>query len=217
MRKLVIIFITIFLSNICFAQASDFEKYKISSVGYICIPTKMEIQSGDYKKLSEIYKNELGKKYGYEISGNRVVFQQKGLNDFDKSGFSSYARVILETDIGSYGDYEKLTNNYTVTQAELNELNSELKSQIQQSFYGTGLKLIIWYGVSIAKVNGRKVLKISYLRQLKDNPYVVVNMYSFQNNDRVHRLTLSYRQSDEAIWKPLYSQILNSFTIINVR
>ena len=104
-----------------------------------------------------------------------------------------------------------------MTQAELNELNSELKSQIQQSFYGTGLKLIIWYGVSIAKVNGRKVLKISYLRQLKDNPYVVVNMYSFQNNDRVHRLTLSYRQSDEAIWKPLYSQILNSFTIINVR
>lgn len=216
MRTLTLI-LTILLSNFCFAQTTDFENYKLSNIGYISIPTKMEIQSGDYKKLAEVVQKEMGKRFGYEISSNRIVFQQKGLNNSEKSGFASYARVILETDIGNYGDYEKLTNNYTATQAELNELSSEMKKEMQSSFSGTGLKLISWYGISITKVNGRTALKISYLRQLNDNPYVVVNMYKFQNNDRLHTLTLSYRQSDETTWKPLFSQILNSFTITNVR
>jgi len=217
MRKITLIIFTVLLSNFSFAQTTNFENYKLSSIGYISIPSKMEIQSGNYKKLAEEYQKEAGKKFGFEVSGNRIVFQQKGLNDFEKSGFASYARVILETDIGSYGDYEKLTTNYTATQVEISELNKELKSQIQQSFAGTGLKLISWYGVSITKINGRTAMKISYLRQLNDNPYVVVNMYSFQNNDRMHRLTLSYRQSDGTTWKPLFSSILNSFTITNVR
>jgi len=216
MRNIIII-ITILLSNLCMAQTSVSENYKLSNIGYISIPNKMEIQSGNYKKISEEYQKEMSEKFGFEVSGNRIVFQQKGLNEFDKSGFSSYARVIIETDIGNYGDYEKLTTNYSATQAELNELSREFKSQVQQSFYGTGLKLISWYGVSITKVNGRTALKISYLRQLNDNPYVVVNMYSFQNNDRMHRLTLSYRQSEEATWKALFTKILNSFTITNVR
>ena len=215
--KSLIFILTLLLSNFSFAETTGFENYKLSNIGYISIPTKMEIQSGNYKKLAEEYQKEASKRFGFEVSGNRIVFQQKGLNNFEKSGFSLYARVILETDIDNYGDYEKLTTNYTATQAEINELNKELKSQIQQSFTGTGLKLISWYGVSITKVNGRTAMKISYLRQLNDNPYVVVNMYSFQNNDRMHRLTLSYRQSDETTWKPLFSTILNSFTITNVR
>lgn len=208
---------TILLSNLCFGQTVDFVNYKLSDIGYISIPQKMEIQSGNYKKLAQEFQKDFKKKFGFEISGNRIVFQQKGLNNLEKSGFSSYARVILETDIGNYGDYEKLNTNYSATQAELNELNQEIKSQVQQSFAGTGLKIIKWYGVSFAKINGSTALKVSYLRKLNNNPFVVVNMYSFQNNDRTHRLILSYRQSDESSWKPLYGKILNSFTITNIR
>lgn len=208
---------TILLSNLGFGQTVDFVNYKLSDIGYISIPQKMEIQSGNYKKLAQEFQKDFKKKFGFEISGNRIVFQQKGLNNLEKSGFSSYARVILETDIGKNGDYEKLNTNYSATQAEINELNQEIKSQVQQSFAGTGLKIIKWYGISIVKVNGKTALKVSYLRQLNSNPFVLVNMYSFQNNDRLHRLILSYRQSDESTWKPFYNIILNSFTITNVR
>jgi len=215
--KTLSLLVTILLSNICFAQTVDFVKYKLSDIGYISIPQKMEIQSGNYKKLAQEFQKDFKKKFGFEISGNRIVFQQKGLNNIEKSGFSSYARVILETDIGKNGDYEKLNINYSATQAEINELNQEIKNQLQQSFAGTGLTIISWYGISIVKINGRTVLKVSYLRKLNSNPNVLVNMYSFQNYDRLHRLILSYRQSDESIWKPLYSKILNSFTITNIR
>ena len=217
MKKKALLVIALLLSNISFSQTTDFEKYKLSNVGFISIPSKMELQSGIYKKRSEKYQKEISEKFGFEVSGNRIVFQQKGLNDNVKSGFSTYSRVILETEIGQIGDFEKLTNNYNLTQAELVQINDEIINQVKQSFNGTGLRIINWYGVSVKKINGRTALKVSYLRQLNDNPYVLVDMYSFQNNDRMHRLTLSYRQSDGNTWKPLFSKILNSFTITNVR
>lgn len=215
--KTITFILAVLISNLCFTQTDGFVDFQLTNLGYISIPTQMEIQSGEYKKKSEAFQKDLSSKFDFEISGNRVVFQQKGLNEFDKSSFSSYARVIIETDIGKYGDYEKLTTNYTFSHEELSELNSELKSQYQQSFNGTGIKLVMWYGVSITKVNGRTALKVSYSRQLKDSPYVLVNIYSFQNNDRIHRLILSYRLSEKTTWEPLYSKILNSFTITNVR
>lgn len=207
----------ILISTISFSQSTDFENYRIIEVGSISIPDNMEIQSGNYKKLSETYQKEMSKKFGYEVSDNRIVFQQKGLNDLEKQGLASYVRVILETEIGNYGDFDKLTKKLTASTQEISDISKEFKSQMQQSFAGTGLKLITWYGVSIVTINGRTALKISYLRQLNDKPYVVVNMYRFQNNDRLHSLTLSYRQSDETTWKPLLTKIANSFTITNVR
>jgi hypothetical protein len=217
MKQIITIIACLLFTTLSFSQSTDFENYRILEVGSISIPNNMEIQSGNYKKLSETYQKEMSKKFGFEVSDNRVVFQQKGLNELEKKGLASYARVILETEIGNYGDFEKLTTKFSATTQEISEISKELKSQIQQSFTGTGLKLINWYGVSIVSINGRTALKISYLRQLNDNPYVVVNMYRFQNNDRLHSLTLSYRQSDETTWKPLFTKIANSFTITNVR
>lgn len=213
------VLLILLFSVVCYSQTLTevIQNYRLLNVGYISIPSNMEIQSGNYKKLLDSIQTGQSKPFSYEVSSNKVIFQQRGLNDLDKSSFGSYARVILETTINNIGDYEKITTKYTATQTELAELSKNLKLQVQQGFSGTQLKLISWYGVSIVTINGRTALKISYLRQLGDNPYVVVNNYRFQNNDRLHSLTLSYRQSDESNWKPLFTNILNSFTITNVR
>lgn len=217
MKTIITTIACMFFTTLTFSQSTDFDNYRILEVGSISIPNNMEIQSGNYKKISEIYQKEISKKFGYEVSDNRVVFQQKGVNDLDKQALATYVRVILETDIGNFGDYEKLSTKLIATPQEISDISKEFKTQMQQSFAGTGMKLITWYGVSIVTINGRTALKISYLRQLNDKPFVVVNMYRFQNNDRLHTLTLSYRQSDEATWKPLLTKIANSFIITNIR
>jgi len=205
----------LFICVIGSAQSTD--KYLIKDVGYITIPSTMEIQSGNYKKVSEEYQKKFAEKFGYEVSDTRVVFQQKGLNSGDKSAYSSYARIILETQIGSYGDFEKITSKFTAAKSELDELSVEMKRQTQQAFAGTGLKLLSWYGVQLTTVNGRTAVKISYLRQLQENPPVYVTVYRFQNNDRMHSLTMSYRQQDASSWSDTYQKVLNSFMITNVR
>jgi hypothetical protein len=213
MKKIILLIACISIATILFSQSIDFENYQILEVGSISIPNNMEIQSGNYKKLVKPYLNG----YKYEVSDNKIVFQQKGLNDLTEQGFSSYVRIIIQTEIGNFGDFEKLTKKLSATPQEILELNKVYKSQIEQSFTGGALKLITWNDVSFVTINGISALKVSYLRQLHDNPYVVVNMFYFQNNDRAHVLTLSYRQSGATIWKPLLSKIANSFTITNVR
>ncbi len=193
------------------------EKYLIKDVGVISIPTNMEIQSGNWKKWNDEMETAFAEKFDYEISGNKVMFQQKGLNDLDPSSFNTYARISIETFIDNIGDYDKLATKLLVPQHELNELNELLKAQLEQSFINTELKLIKWYEVSIKTINGRSVLKTSYLRQLSDNPYVYVEIYQFQNNDRMHQLILSYREEDADIWKQSFDYTLKSFEITNVR
>ncbi len=201
----------------CLGQIDLFKDYKLLNLGYISIPAMMEIQAGNYKKVSDALQSTIAKKFDYEVADNRVVFQQKGLNNLEQRGLSTYARVIVETELGNFGDYEKISTSLTITPAELSEISAEFKNQLQQSFQGTTLKLISWYGVALTRVNGRSALKISYLRQLADKPLVIVNMYRFQNNDRMHTVTASYRQSDEATWKTLMDKAVGSFTITNVR
>jgi hypothetical protein len=207
MNKIILLVFACFASQISFSQ-QQMENYMLKNVGSISIPVSMELQGRN--------KTGVGGNT-FEISDNRVVFQEKGINSDAKNDYSSYARVILKTTIGNAGDFEKLTTNLNATATELTKLDNQLKDEIEQSFSGTGVKLISWNGVKIVTVNGRTALNISYIRQLNDQPNVAVSIYQFNNNDRIHKLTLSYTQQDSTKWQALYSKILTSFTITNVR
>lgn len=200
------------VSIICFGQTS-FENYSIPNVGYISIPVNMEMQTRNYT-IGENYQKE---KFRFEVSDNRIVFQQKGISEDKQNELSTDARVILKTTIGNAGDFEKLTTRLSASKSELSKLSNQVKSQIEQPLLGTGVKIINWHGVKIVTVNGRTALNISYVRQLNDEPHVTVSIYQFNNNDRLHKLTLTYNEQEAATWQLLYSKILNTFTITNVR
>jgi len=74
------------------------------------------------------------------------------------------------------------------------------------------LKIVRWDGVSVNNVNGRSVMRVAYLRQLNDNPSVYVEIYYFENYDRMHLLTISYREGDTSIWKEDLETTKNSFS-----
>ena len=100
-----------------------------------------------------------------------------------------------------------------MTSQELKEANTIMRNSVYQNFKNTNLKLISWYGTSVTSINGKSALKVSYLRQLSSNPYVIVNMYIIPKGSKKHIITLSYRQNEEKIWKPIYSKVLKSIKI----
>jgi hypothetical protein len=208
--------IILFITFSCFGQI-NYEKFTITDIGEILIPDIMELQSGNYKKYSDAVSDALAPKY--IISGNKIVFQQKGLNDFSDESFKKYYRVIIETDIGKIDENNKLTTKLSYTKSELDDISKLSKEQFIKEFSSSSvkIKLLDWYGVSIATINGYTALKISYLRQIGDNAPVIVNMYLFENNDRTHTLTMSYRKDDEITMKPVFNKIINSFKITNIR
>ncbi len=215
-KIVLVLALTLILIEHCFGQTSTtpngWEKIYIKNIGSFDLPPTMEIQKGKYKEFID----EVKKIKGYDAT--QITAQQKGLNEFGKEGFEKYARVMVETTFGSAGDFEKLNFNLApYTQMDISELNSTYKLQIQQSFIGTGLKLIEWYPLKLEKVNGMSCIHISYKRQLQDKPFVLVHIYYFHNNDRMHSLTLSYRLSELDYWKSDYATILKSFRITNIR
>lgn len=214
MKKTLILLLLI--SSNLFSQI-EFDDYLLSDVGTISIPNTMELQGGSYKTQHDEWEKKVAEKFKYEISGNKIVFQQKGLNDLEKKSFTTYARIMIDTEIGKPGDYQKANIKIAPTSDELKELAIEIKKQMIEGFKGTGLKLIEWYGVSFVIINGKQCLKISYRRQLNDNPEVNVDLYRFQNNDRMHTLTISYRASDMALVKPVFTKTVNSFKLTNLK
>lgn len=198
-----------------FAQTPDvtFETVKLAGIGSISIPSIMELQSGLYKELSDKYSKELG----FDASG-AVIFQQKGRNElFTKS--PTYARVIIEEALGKPGEYRKITSKIVLTKKELEILNNQAKTEVENDFQkaDVGLKLLRWDFISVVTVNGRNALKVAYLRQLNSNPPVYVETYTIDNYDRRYGLTMSYRQEDASIWKEVLNTTKNSFTITIVK
>ncbi len=228
--KLIIKLITItLLSAITTAEVkaqSDFTTFHIKDIGVIDIPSSVELQKGSYKEgiqkwinkeLNNMYNVYMNKIY---MNKNRIVFQQKGLNNFSSKAFKKYFRIILETKIGNRGDFEKLTfNPGKITRSDIQELNKVFKRQLITSFSlaSIKLKLIKFYGVNVEEVNHQTCIKICYLRKLNDNPFVKVSAYIFENNDRMHSLIISYRLNEEDFWKSKVEKILNSFKITNIR
>jgi curved DNA-binding protein CbpA len=196
---------------------SNFERIMLTDIGYISIPKELELQSGHYKEFNESFQKMLAEKFKFEIADKRIVFQQKGLNELEKEGFASYVRVIIETQIDNQSDYLKQSDDFSATAEEQAELNSIFRQQTEQSFRGTNLRIIQWENTSIVNVNQSKAIKISYVRQLNDNPTVHVDMYQFHNNDRMHTITISYQQKNSNKWKPLLDKVINSFHLTNKR
>ena len=221
MKKILKIVTTLLCAmHICLAQTSQplpplqtgWKRIYIKNVGSFDIPPTMEVQSGKYRE----YVDEMKKIKGFDAA--QLTAQQKGLNQFSNEGYERYARVIVETTIGSIGDFDKLNFNIAeYSQTDINEMNAASRQQIQQSFRGTGIQLIEWYPIKIEKVNGMSCFHISYKRQFQDQPIVFVHMYGFQNNDRMHKFTLSYRITEADYWQSDFAIILKSFRVTNIR
>jgi hypothetical protein len=214
MRKIILLMLFLTLSLCCFAQNNNvtYAKYTLIGTGYISIPSTMELQSGNYKKTSESFQRMMGS----EIAGDRVVFQLKGFNDGLYPSAPSYEKVIFTTIRGmAYAEYEKIltTKDAVARQKLLKELDRAVQREYKNS--PIPVKMLFYNEASIVVVNGQPAVKVSYLRQVSDNEPCYTDIYTFQNTDRGHRLTISYRKSKASIWKPILEKVLNSFTITN--
>jgi hypothetical protein len=193
---------------------TGWDKIEIQGVGTIDLPPILEIQGEKFKKLKE----ERGKNFSsIVISEPKLVLQPKGVNDFDQNSLKRYARVILDFVDGNPGDFSRLTDKLQFNSQEFTELNNDFKQQLTDGFKGTELRMTKWYPVKIVEINGMQCININYERVLREEAPVVVNVYRFQNYDRMHSLTISYRASEKGYWDDTLNKVLKSFKITDIK
>lgn len=196
---------------------NGWKRIEIKDIGSIDLAPELEIQGGEYKEFNAKLRDKMGQYLKVDFSQPKLTMQPKGINDFNQQSLKKYIRIMVETIPGEQGDFDKINERIEISDIELKELNDEFKRQIIQSFQGTALKLIEWYPTEIIELNNMSAIKISYKRQLKDQPYVMVEIFRIQNYDIMHSLTVSYREQEKSLWKPIIEKTKASYRITNIK
>ena len=202
MKKLIISLTALTLTLLGYCQTTTWELINLSNWGIIRLPPSMEVQSGLYKKIVDEAKKE------YMVEGDRIIFQQKGLNSF--GNFDTYARVIIKTITGSPGDFPKKGELFATTN-ELSELNSSYKQDILKVCKAMNAQLLKWTDLKNTAINGYKCLYFNYTRQISGKPSTYSEFYIFIDYDRQHSLNLEYRIADSSTWQPELEKCKSTF------
>ncbi|NTU70057.1 hypothetical protein HGB13_04580 [bacterium] len=180
----------------------------INKVGSIELPPTLESQDGGYKNDTALNRS----------IASPFIAQQKGLNNSAPEAFNTYARVIVKSIVGNVGDFESLNFDVNkVSNKEMLFINNSIKSQIENELFSINARITEWLPVTVEVINGMSCIHISYKRKINNNPEVLVNIYRFQDYDRMHSLILSYNLNDADHWRDDFSLILNSFKIDNYK
>ena len=191
-------------------------QWQAVSIPNICtykIPPTLEIQDGNYKRLSKDFREQVLK---IKLSPNRVVAQPSGINSMN-SAIKKYCRVIVETELGKTGDYQGLHEPMIASPQELLQIGENLKKELEKSFSANSImkmKLLDWEPVSIIKLNGVDALASCYTRSLNGGKPVTVNQYRIMNNDSLHTITLSYRLTEQKLWFDDLQKTLETFVFV---
>lgn len=207
----------------------------IEGLGTIDIPNALEVQSDEYaqfagriwdefsltdetaKKIEKARRKEA--KAAADIPGTlpegqlgRVVLQPAGMNVFDPKATEHYFRIIIETDRANIGDVGGLDDRLDLSELELDEASKMFESSIPPQFRNT---VIEHYPAQVAKAGAADAVCVGYRRRGLRGP-VVVTKYMVQNYDRMHFLTISYRESEGTIWRQYVPAILSSLRFSHV-
>ncbi len=204
MKKYIIFTIAVLLFQVSFSQ-ENWDKIDLGNWGEIKMPSTLEVQSGNYKKIIDYQKRH------FSVDAERIVFQQKGVND--GKNLDTYARIIIRTDFAS----ETLPdlNTIEITSGDLTDLNEMYKSQVYEVANNPTYpaKIIKWNGVKIVSLNGNKSINYSYVRQMNGKPQTYSEFYVFWNENRQHTLNIEYRIKDSAKWKSDLEKSVETFKL----
>lgn len=162
------------------------------------IPPTMEIQSGEYQAAIQKRNPNF-----YQIvtqGGNlqRIVAQQKGLNEKEKSAYKQYARAVIKIGREAGDVYPKWGDEIPLSEKDLKEMESDF---IDGTISNSKGKLIgISQHLKIVKVNGINCLNMKYETQLDNNPIVNNDMYMFFNKNKLYQVLTMIRSTEYEYW-----------------
>lgn len=182
---------------------ADWETYDEDGVFEILIPPTVELRKDEDAYSSLLRNLNLAQDEGI------VIFQQKGLSRQEESARSQYCRIMIQLIQGNRGDF------MTTTETEVfdYEWKSAFDEMVKENI-GPSAKLIGNYSYRWKNINGANCIQIDYRRtgsNFDSSIPVVVRMALFQNDDKMVRMVLSYREKEQELWKEDFEIVLNSF------
>lgn len=207
-------FVANYLNNI----PDGWQIVNIENLGLISIPETLEVRE-DGSGLDVLSKNF--NETIYEISGltepntdSSLVIQQKGLDDFESSAFSSYARIMINIYNLESEELPARSEKLNLSEYDLELLRDQSVATIEEAaeYFNCSLGAVT---IEETYVNRMNAIKVTYSRSCRENPEVYVQQYKFFNSDQIVEIILSYRTEEENKWPEDFSRIMNTFILTN--
>lgn len=209
MKSLIVIIIAFLIPQIGYTQ-EDWETIELSNLVEIKMPPSMEFQSDEYKNFAEYL---LG---NHQEAPNKIVLQQKGLNEGITPEFDTYARIILTAE--PFNDTPNLDDIH-FTRQELDQLSNDFKNEVNQNLLAVKLsqdypvKLLNWNRLKTKDLSSHKTLNFSYTYSMADFSKIYSENYLlFKNYNRIV-VTVEYSMEDSDKWEPDINKAINTIKI----
>lgn len=187
------------------AEASNFTTVKLPRGIEILLPKGWWFLGADHNHLLDI-----SAEAALDLSG---IGQPEGTdvnliaaNSMPKT---TYAAVRVNSTTPVSNSPSEITN---LTSTEFQSLQSEMHENFKKSLPLQGNQLLAFFGVRRDTISGHPALVTEYRRSGPKGPVMVVTLQIFTPSQEIS-INLSYRESEQAIWRPVISKIRQSITV----
>jgi len=99
----------------------------------------------------------------------------------------------------------------SLTESDLIELRKEMAAKLKKLEASGGPKILEVYPLRVEKMNNYLIFVMSYTkRSTKESSLWLVTQYKIPTSNRLVEVTLSHRQSDSIVWKPILGRVKRS-------
>lgn len=198
-------------------QPTTIEGWTRVSAPGICefqIPPTMELQGQPLRLLNDAFR---GSVLRVTDAADRIVAQQAGLNAQAPQAQRQYVRFIVETRLGSRGDFPRIDQPLVVSAEEIAEFDADVRKTLAaetSQIVAKGMEMTVgnWEKARVTRINGMDCMLVGYTRSANGAPPARVRMYTFFNDDRTHLVTASYRVEQSELWAADLDRVIKTLT-----
>ena len=192
-----------------FAQSTEFRRIELAYGISLDIPSHWTVLSQDTRKNLRAAGETMTENAG--IEGSNV--NKETLLSVNATPEPTGA--MIRVSISSPPDYTQ-ADLASATSADLKEVGDELLRMFKKLEASGGPKLLEMQEVRIERINNHRVLVMPYIRASKKEPSPwQVTQYKIPVSSQLIEVTLSYRQSDALVWRPILEKVKRYFQFEN--
>lgn len=194
----------VLFGNSAFAQDTSFRRIQLSYGISLEIPAHWTVLSKDTRKNLGAAGSAMMDNAGIEGSSG----QKQNLLAVNATPEPTGA--MIRVSITSPPDYTQ-SDLAGATPADLKEIGAEMLKMFRKLEASGGPKILEMQPVRIEKFNRHLVLVMPYVRASKFGPSPwQVTQYKIPVSNRLIEITLSHRQSDAIVWRPILERVKRS-------
>ena len=198
-----LLFITLFVGSAS-AQATSFRSVQLAYGISLEIPSHWKVLSQETRQNLGAAGEDMTKNAGIEGSSGQKQNLLAVNATPDPTG------SMIRVSVTSPPDYTQ-ADLAAATATDLKDVGAEMQKVFRQLEASGGPKIIEIQPVRIEKFNGQLVMVMPYVRASKFGPSPwQVTQYKIPVSNRLIEITLSHRQSDAIVWRPILERVKRS-------